>query len=146
MNVIKLLFATTFVALFTSCASNYTNTGYRQSVYVDYEAIRAHGIEVTNGAVPNGRTAVGKLMEVRQFARTYTRVSIPSKNNGDTYSHDTRSKYLVGGNLDNDVRLITEFIANEVRTHNGRGIAELSVVVLGENSQPTFHISGIIYK
>ena len=146
MSAIRILFAAAIAALFTACASSYTDTGYRQSVYVDYEAIRAHGIEVTNGEVPSGRTAIGKLMEVRQFARTYTRVSIPSKNNGDTYNHDTRSKYLVGGNLDNDVRLITELIADEVRKHNGRGIADLSVVVVGENSQPTFHISGIIYK
>ena len=146
MNVIKLLFATTFVALFASCASNYTNTGYRQSVYVDYEAIRAHGIEVTNGAVPNGRTAIGKLMEVRQFARTYTRVNVPSKNRDDAYSHDTKSKYLVRGNLDNDARMLSDIIADEVRSHHGLGIAELSVAVVGEKSQPTFHISGIIYK
>ena len=70
MNAIRLLFAAMVAALFTACASSYTDTGYRQSVYVDYEAIRAHDIEVTNGEVPNGRTAIGKLMEVRQFPKT----------------------------------------------------------------------------
>ena len=146
MNAIRLLFAAMVAALFTACASSYTDTGYRQSVYVDYEAIRAHGIEVTNGEVPNGRTAIGKLMEVRQFPRTYTRVNVPSKNSDDAYSHDTKSKYLVRGNLDNDARILPDIIADEVRAHSGRGIAELSVVVVGENSQPTFHISGIVYR
>lgn len=148
---LRFIFTLTFCSalLLISCSTTTVIPGFERTIFIDYSLFTKNGVEVSDTDVPNDCTAIGQLTEIIRFPRVYKEqtISIPSTPTDDDM-FSSRSKTILTSNrdLDSDVKSITEKITTIVKNRNGKGIAKLNVSVTNAHPQPTFYVSGIIYK
>lgn len=154
-KLILFLFA---VILLSACETpKFSIPAFMDILFIDYEDIRSHGVEVTSGDPPQNAIPLGSYSEIVCYGRLETKVRDFEMGESDAFQNNVvakkkKTEILKIGDEESDLRKLDKDIADAIKQLGGDGIANLTVKettttdIANKIVAPIYHIDGVIYR